>query len=48
MGKNRGDWPDEADGLAKRFGPGPLTLEMPRRDVVPDIELHGTVGEMIV
>src|SRR5262245_33811250 len=30
-------WPDTAARLAKRFWPGPLTLVLPKREVVPDI-----------
>ncbi len=30
------DWPDRARLLAERFWPGPLTLVLPRRDLVPD------------
>jgi L-threonylcarbamoyladenylate synthase len=29
-------WPETAARLAERFWPGPLTLVLPRRDVVPD------------
>lgn len=29
-------WPEEASKLAAAFWPGPLTLVLPRRDVVPD------------
>src|SRR5271154_3810234 len=29
-------WPDDAEQLAKRFWPGPLTLVLPRRREVPD------------
>src|SRR2546430_5439010 len=29
------DWPPAAGRLAGRFWPGPLTLVLPRRDVVP-------------
>lgn len=31
------DWPDEAQRLAERFWPGPLTLVLPKRPIVPDI-----------
>lgn len=31
------DWPAFAQRLAERFWPGPLTLVLPRRDLVPDI-----------
>ncbi|MEK6643587.1 MAG: L-threonylcarbamoyladenylate synthase [Planctomycetota bacterium] len=39
-------WPDEAQRLAERFWPGPLTLVLKRRSVVPDIVTAGgeTVG----
>ncbi|HEY7154663.1 MAG TPA: L-threonylcarbamoyladenylate synthase [Gemmataceae bacterium] len=30
------DWPEAAALLAERFWPGPLTLVLPKRDVVPD------------
>jgi L-threonylcarbamoyladenylate synthase len=35
------DWPDIAERLARRFWPGPLTLVLPKRDVVPDIVTAG-------
>ncbi len=40
------EWPDEAERLAERFWPGPLTLVLPRRDTIPDIVTGGgaTVG----
>jgi L-threonylcarbamoyladenylate synthase len=31
------EWPDAADRLAERYWPGPLTLVLPKRDVIPDI-----------
>jgi L-threonylcarbamoyladenylate synthase len=31
------DWPPRAARLAERFWPGPLTLVLPKRDIVPDI-----------
>ena len=31
------DWPPAALKLAERFMPGPLTLLLPRRDIVPDV-----------
>lgn len=34
-------WPPEAEALAARFWPGPLTLVLPREDVVPDITTAG-------
>lgn len=34
-------WPEAADRLARRFWPGPLTLVLPRRPVVPDIVTAG-------
>ena len=39
-------WPDEADQLAGRFWPGPLTLVLPRSSLIPDIVTGGrdTVG----
>jgi L-threonylcarbamoyladenylate synthase len=40
------EWPDAADKLAQRYWPGPLTLVVPKRDVIPDIVTAGlpTVG----
>ena len=39
-------WPDAAAALARRFWPGPLTLVLPKRDLVPDAVTAGlpTVG----
>ena len=39
-------WPEAAGKLARRFWPGPLTLVLPKRDLVPDIVTAGlkTVG----
>src|SRR4051812_14130711 len=39
-------WPDAAEALAARFWPGPLTLVLPAREVVPAIVRAGlpTVG----
>ena len=39
-------WPAEADKLARRFWPGPLTLVLPKQTFVPDIVTAGlnTVG----
>ena len=34
-------WPSAADALAKRFLPGPLTLILPRSEVVPDLVTAG-------
>jgi L-threonylcarbamoyladenylate synthase len=34
-------WPDAAERLATRYWPGPLTLVLPRADVVPDIATAG-------
>jgi L-threonylcarbamoyladenylate synthase len=34
-------WPREAERLAARFWPGPLTLVLPRCDVVPDVVTAG-------
>jgi L-threonylcarbamoyladenylate synthase len=34
-------WPDSAQRLAEAFWPGPLTLVLPRREVVPDIVTGG-------
>ncbi len=40
------DWPEAAEILARRYWPGPLTLVLPKRDIVPDIVTAGlpTVG----
>jgi L-threonylcarbamoyladenylate synthase len=40
------DWPDDADRLAARFWPGPLTLVLPRSERIPAIVAAGkpTVG----
>jgi len=40
------EWTDAAEKLAQRYWPGPLTLVVPKRDVVPDIVTAGlpTVG----
>jgi L-threonylcarbamoyladenylate synthase len=35
------DWPLEAQQLAERFWPGPLTLVLPRRPIVPDLVSAG-------
>lgn len=35
------EWPPEAELLARRFWPGPLTLVLPRRREVPDIVTAG-------
>src|SRR5437588_5203092 len=35
------DWSEVAQRLAERFWPGPLTLVLPRKDVVPDIVTAG-------
>jgi L-threonylcarbamoyladenylate synthase len=35
------EWPDVAERLARRFWPGPLTLVLPKRDIVPDIVTAG-------
>jgi L-threonylcarbamoyladenylate synthase len=39
-------WPAEADKLARRFWPGPLTLVLPRSEIIPEIVTAGrsTVG----
>ncbi len=39
-------WPDAAQALADRFWPGPLTLVLPRSDLIPDVVTAGqaTVG----
>jgi len=40
------DWPPEADELARRYWPGPLTLVLPKSPKIPDIVTAGlpTVG----
>ena len=40
------DWPDAAERLARAFWPGPLTLVVPKRRMIPDIVTAGldTVG----
>jgi L-threonylcarbamoyladenylate synthase len=40
------EWPAAADQLARRFWPGPLTLVLPKRPMIPDIVTAGlpTVG----
>jgi L-threonylcarbamoyladenylate synthase len=40
------DWPEAAETLARHYWPGPLTLVVPKRSVVPDIVTAGlpTVG----
>ncbi|MDX2152630.1 MAG: L-threonylcarbamoyladenylate synthase [Bryobacteraceae bacterium] len=40
------EWPAEADALARRFWPGPLTLVLPKRACIPDRVTAGlpTVG----
>ncbi|MFY9726560.1 MAG: L-threonylcarbamoyladenylate synthase [Bryobacteraceae bacterium] len=40
------EWPEAAEKLAQRYWPGPLTLVVPKRSVVPDIVTAGlaTVG----
>ncbi len=40
------EWPKDADILARRYWPGPLTLVVPKRPLVPDIVTAGlpTVG----
>jgi L-threonylcarbamoyladenylate synthase len=30
-------WPEKADALAQKFMPGPLTLLLPKRDVIPSV-----------
>jgi len=39
-------WPEAAEILAERYWPGPLTLVVPKRDIIPDIATAGlpTVG----
>ncbi len=40
------EWPDAAETLARRYWPGPLTLVVPKRALIPDIVTAGlpTVG----
>ncbi len=40
------EWPEAAESLARRYWPGPLTLVLPKRSVVPDVVTAGlaTVG----
>ena len=35
------EWPEAAEKLAQRYWPGPLTLVLPKRSVVPDIVTAG-------
>ncbi len=35
------EWPENAAKLAAKFWPGPLTLVLPKRDIVPDIVTAG-------
>jgi L-threonylcarbamoyladenylate synthase len=35
------EWPDEAERLARRFWPGPLTIIVPKRSSVPDLVTAG-------
>jgi len=35
------DWPESANRLAERFWPGPLTLVLPRSELVPDVVTAG-------
>src|SRR5262249_52374185 len=39
-------WPELADDLARRWWPGPLTMVLPKKSIVPDIVTAGlsTVG----
>jgi L-threonylcarbamoyladenylate synthase len=36
-----GEWPEEAQRLAARFWPGPLTLVVPRAAIIPDLVTAG-------
>jgi L-threonylcarbamoyladenylate synthase len=40
------EWPDAAETLARRYWPGPLTMILPKRAIIPDIVTAGlaTVG----
>lgn len=35
------DWPDQAEKLAQNFWPGPLTMVLPKIDIVPDVVTAG-------
>src|SRR5438309_4774358 len=35
------EWPDAAEHLARRYWPGPLTLVVPKRDMIPDVVTAG-------
>src|SRR5213080_2683898 len=35
------EWPDAAEHLARRYWPGPLTIVLPKRALVPDIVTAG-------
>lgn len=35
------EWPDAAERLAERFWPGPLTLVLPKKTIVPDLVTAG-------
>ena len=35
------DWPETAERLATQFWPGPLTLVLPKTDLVPDLVTSG-------
>lgn len=35
------EWPPSAEALARRFWPGPLTLVLPKRSIVPDLVSAG-------
>ena len=41
VGQVAREWSDRAHALAAKFWPGPMTLVLPRRDVVPDIVTAG-------
>jgi L-threonylcarbamoyladenylate synthase len=43
------DWPPDAEKLAGRFWPGPLTLVLPRAPIIPELVTagHATVGVRI-
>lgn len=46
MAREIAEWPEPAEELAARFWPGPLTLVLPKKSVIPDIVTAGlqTVG----
>src|SRR5207253_7240502 len=41
VGEIASSWPEAAARLARQFWPGPLTLVLPKRNVVPDVVTAG-------